>query len=204
MNFGEIVLEPVHESVEATTDTAVNKQKNSKSMKLKKKEINLILVDDDREDLLYLEELLEEVFGQDIDFDIDTSSSFIDAEYRLKANHYDLAVLDFKLGYEDGIKLYDKVKQYHPNMPVIFVTGQGNERVATDAFKHGAADYIIKDDLNHKLIKEVFGKFIKVPRPTNLVKSMRKFISSSKKLEENHQLFQSVDKLVKFKLRKSL
>lgn len=195
------VADAGYNPVTAITEAAFNKRNNVKYSKLKKKEFNLLLVDDDREDALYIEELLEEAFGKDIDFEIDTSPSFIDAKQKLENSNYDLAIFDFMLGYQDGIELYKGVKKDKPNMPVVFVTGQGDERTAVSAIKSGAADYLVKDDLNVQLIKQVFSKFIKVTNETPLVKSMRKFISSSKELD-NFKLVRSVDKLAKFEPKK--
>src|SRR5215467_4870160 len=44
----------------------------------------------------------------------------------------------------DGLQLLDAVKQEHPELPVVMVSGHGNIETAVAAIKHGAYDFIEK------------------------------------------------------------
>jgi len=44
----------------------------------------------------------------------------------------------------DGLQLLDAVKQEHPEMPVVMISGHGNIETAVAAIKHGAYDFIEK------------------------------------------------------------
>ncbi|RKY77135.1 hypothetical protein DRQ00_07525 [candidate division KSB1 bacterium] len=59
-------------------------------------------------------------------------------------NNYDLMILDYSLPGKDGLAVLDSIYQKKLSLPVIIVTGQGNERVAVQAMKKGAFDYIVK------------------------------------------------------------
>ncbi len=66
-------------------------------------------------------------------------------EKLLNEGEFDMVLTDFNiLGFE-GIEVLRGVKERHPDIPVIIVTGTGSEEIAVQALKEGAEDYIIKD-----------------------------------------------------------
>ncbi|MGL4404948.1 MAG: response regulator, partial [Notoacmeibacter sp.] len=44
----------------------------------------------------------------------------------------------------DGLELLDVVKQQHPHLPVVMISGHGNVETAVSAIKRGAYDFIEK------------------------------------------------------------
>jgi DNA-binding NtrC family response regulator len=56
----------------------------------------------------------------------------------------DLALVDIKLGVDNGIDLLRKLKQMYPYMPVIMITGFGTVALTKEAFKIGAHDFLEK------------------------------------------------------------
>jgi DNA-binding NtrC family response regulator len=117
-------------------------------------EPRILLVEDDWQDALYLKELLEDCFGNDFDLNIDTVTNYSDAMLKLKESDYDMGIFDFRIGYLTGIDLLKSARAEGIELPVIFVTGQGDEKVAVEAIKLGALDYLVKDDLNVKLLSD--------------------------------------------------
>ena len=62
-------------------------------------------------------------------------------------NKYDLIILDYSLPQKNGIEILNEIKRRGKfTKPVIMVTGHGDENIAIEAMKLGAADYIIKTD----------------------------------------------------------
>jgi len=57
---------------------------------------------------------------------------------------FDIALLDMKLPDGSGMEMLMDIKQMDINIPVIILTGSGNEEVAAAALKAGADDYIVK------------------------------------------------------------
>jgi len=65
-------------------------------------------------------------------------------ELLAKSIPFDLALLDMNLPDGNGMELLVEIRQSESNIPVIFLTGSGNEEVAVAALKAGANDYMIK------------------------------------------------------------
>jgi DNA-binding NtrC family response regulator len=56
----------------------------------------------------------------------------------------DVVVTDFAMPGRSGLELLDEVRALDPGLPVIMITAHGSERIAVQALKRGAYDYIAK------------------------------------------------------------
>jgi len=65
---------------------------------------------------------------------------------------YSLVLLDYQLGADDGLHYLRRFRHVPGFPPVIMLTGEGNERLAVEAIKLGAADYIPKQHLSHAIL----------------------------------------------------
>jgi signal transduction histidine kinase len=61
---------------------------------------------------------------------------------------FDCAIIDYRLPGEDGLGGITTLHVKFPDMAIIMSTGQGDEMVAVEAMKRGAADYISKSRMN--------------------------------------------------------
>ncbi|MFB3816778.1 MAG: response regulator [Candidatus Methylomirabilales bacterium] len=62
----------------------------------------------------------------------------------LATSAFDVALLDYLLPWTTGLELLGIIKARWPAIPVLMVTGSGNEEIAIEAIKSGLDDYIIK------------------------------------------------------------
>jgi two-component system response regulator AtoC len=64
----------------------------------------------------------------------------------------DLVTIDFSLPDMPGDKLYQKVRELSPLVPVIAISSQENITVAVNLLKMGVSDYLVKDDATKDLL----------------------------------------------------
>lgn len=62
----------------------------------------------------------------------------------LQQSSYDILLLDYRLGDTNGLDVLRQMAEKNIRMPVIMLTGAGDERVAALAIQLGAKDYLIK------------------------------------------------------------
>lgn len=63
-----------------------------------------------------------------------------------------IVVTDVQMPHMDGLTLVEKVRDRFPQVPVVLMAGHGSERIAVEALKAGAADYVPKQSLTHDLV----------------------------------------------------
>ena len=83
---------------------------------------------------------------QDEGFDARTARNSDDALAAIVQRRPNLVFLDIWLQGSklDGLQLLDAIKQEHPELPVVMISGHGNIETAVAAIKRGAYDFIEK------------------------------------------------------------
>lgn len=102
--------------------------------------LRILLVEDDLDIAAGIGDYLA-AHGIGVDFAYDAA----EARTRLRANRFDLLVLDVNLPGEDGMALCRELKQvWRIRQPVIFLTARGSLDDKLTGFAAGAADYVVK------------------------------------------------------------
>ena len=73
----------------------------------------------------------------------------------------DIIITDYMMSGMNGIEFLETLAQREKGTPVIMITGQGNEGVAVQAMKLGAADYVVKSPDFFALLPRVIEKVIR-------------------------------------------
>ena len=97
---------------------------------------------------------------------VQSSSTVSDAKRKLKEESFNLVLSDLRLPDGDGIDFLIWLKEVHPSLPLIMMTGYADIQTAVQAMKSGAADYIAKPINPSELlgkIHEVVAKEEKAP-----------------------------------------
>jgi diguanylate cyclase (GGDEF)-like protein/PAS domain S-box-containing protein len=63
----------------------------------------------------------------------------------IRDRSYDTVLVDYTLPVVSGMEVVRQIVQMEHPLPVIMVTGNGDEKVAVEAMKLGATDYLVKD-----------------------------------------------------------
>ncbi len=66
------------------------------------------------------------------------------ALHRLRADHYDLALVDIKMPDLDGLSILSQVRDAGVTTPIVIITAQNTMANAIEAMKRGAYDYLTK------------------------------------------------------------
>lgn len=99
----------------------------------------ILIIDDDKETCMLLDRYLSKK-GYDT---VVAYNGKMAVDY-LKKNKVHLALIDFKLPDYNGVEILQKIKILDPKIAVIIITGYSDVRVAVDAVKKGAFEYVTK------------------------------------------------------------
>jgi signal transduction histidine kinase len=101
--------------------------------------IRILVADDDPDIVLSLSERLRWL-GHDVIAAVDGQAAVMAVE----SHAIDLAFLDIGMPRLGGIEALKRIRQRRPNLPVIILTAYGTIRLAVEAMKEGAIDFITK------------------------------------------------------------
>ncbi len=113
--------------------------------------IKVLLIEDDDDDYFILNEYLKEVIN--FKFELTWEPILGNVRHQLLSGDYDIFLIDYLLGVENGLDLMKFIKEKGILTPVIILTGKGDSQVDTDASQFGAADYLIKNELNPQILE---------------------------------------------------
>ncbi|MBI5694525.1 MAG: PAS domain S-box protein [Nitrospirae bacterium] len=102
----------------------------------------LLLVDDSAE---FSDMLRRRLKNDAPHFDVTIAGGGDECLRLLKDDRYGCILSDFQMPGMDGLELLKKIRSNGDDTPFIFLTGQGNEGLAREAFKGGAYDYFTKE-----------------------------------------------------------
>jgi len=112
----------------------------------------------------------------------------------LAESKFDALILDYNLPRTDGLEVLRQIRQKGHDVPIIVVTGQGDEKVAVQAMKDGAYDYIIKDKGYFQLLPRVTQQAVEKHRlELDKRKLERQILESKKRLQS---LFDSITDII--------
>ncbi len=99
----------------------------------------ILVVDDDSNLLEVIRMRLESA-----DYEVVTALEENNALEAVKADLFNLSIIDLQLANMDGITLMERVHQINPHMPVIILTAYGSIESAVEAMRRGAYSYLTK------------------------------------------------------------
>jgi putative two-component system response regulator len=120
-----------------------------------KKALNILLIEDNPEFVLLVYEYLLKI--RSVDVRINQCQRLSDALARLSepGSIFELILLDLILPDSHGLETFTKVYQTVPKLPIVILSGLGDEEMAVQAVRDGAQDYLVKGEISGNLLCRV-------------------------------------------------
>ena len=104
-----------------------------------KQHLRILIIEDDDDQRALMRETLEDHFGQGTVAMADSGKAALSEDLTA----FDLILSDYNLPDVKGMELLEQIKG-RTSTPVIMVTGENVGRMAADAIRRGATDYVVK------------------------------------------------------------
>ena len=103
--------------------------------------------------------------------------SIDEAKDVLEKNHFDLIFLDGHLSNGDSLDFLIALGKEGFDLPVVVLTGQGDEMTAAHAIRAGAYEYLSRDDVNQRSVARIIGNTLEKARLKREIKEVRRDIA---------------------------
>jgi two-component system, cell cycle sensor histidine kinase and response regulator CckA len=113
----------------------------------------VLLVEDSPGDARLIIELLVEVAGRG--FEIERVDRLKAALERMRQVETDVLLLDLGLPDSVGLDTFSRAHHQVPHKPIVIISGLDDERMALDAVRSGAQDYLVKGQIDGPLLVRV-------------------------------------------------
>ena len=113
--------------------------------------LHILLIEDDEDDFILIRELLNEITSTE--YDLEWIGHVESAITAMIDNRHDIYLMDYRLGRSNGLKLVQEAIVGGCQGPIIFLTGYEDHEVDLEAMRIGAADYLVKDQINAPLLE---------------------------------------------------
>ena len=157
-------------------------------------DIRVLIAEDDEDDLFFFRELIFE--WKDWDYytrrndkatvTVDSALTRQDILRKLSESHYDMCFLDYNLGKWNGLDILNEIRKKGYTLPIIMLTGHGDQEIAVKAMKAGASDYLAKSTLTPESL------FTTIRRSINLFREEKQRIKAEESLRAQGMLLKGV------------
>lgn len=117
---------------------------------MKNQPLKILLIEDSPEYTAHLAQALGE--EKDFSFELQCFNRAAAALEHLRKKTSDCILLGYSFSGEKGHDMLEKIRSQSPNTPIIVLTDSDNESLAVEAVQKGAQDYLVKSNLDGKLI----------------------------------------------------
>ena len=134
--------------------------------------LRVLLVEDDEDDYVLIRDLLAEIEGLALEW----VDGYEEAMRRLERDAHDVCLVDYRLGEKSGLGLMREAASRGHRAPMILLTGRGDRKVDLEAMRDGAADYLLKGEIDAPTLERSI-RYAFARRLRSLGESERRFRS---------------------------
>ncbi|MBW3564552.1 MAG: EAL domain-containing protein [Acidobacteria bacterium] len=113
--------------------------------------IRILLVEDDEDDYILTRDLLAE--SRRASFQLEWAANYDRAVEAMAREPWDVILADYRLGAHDGLEILREAEARELTTPIILLTGAGDRDVDLAAMEAGAADYLVKGNLDAETLE---------------------------------------------------
>jgi signal transduction histidine kinase len=113
-------------------------------------QVKVLLVEDDKDDYVLVRDLLSQIAPSR--YILKWEPSYKTALAAIRNGGYDVCLLDYCLGDHTGLELMREAAEMGCKAPIILLTRQGDYQMDLEAMRAGAAEYLIKSQINAPLL----------------------------------------------------
>jgi len=118
---------------------------------MEKSPVKILLVDDDEDDYILTEDMLKAAAPWS--YELEWVSQYTEALQRIRENEYDVCLIDYRLGGQDGLALFSEAFEGGVQTPFIMLTGQRDQAIDQKAMEAGAVDFLVKGQTDGYLLE---------------------------------------------------
>ena len=116
-----------------------------------KRHLNTLLIDDDEQEFTITRDLLAQIEGWQ--FNLDWVSSFDAALAKMERDPYDICLLNYRLGNENGLEFLHQANKNGTKTSLILLTDTEDRNTAQAGLEAGAVDYLVKGQIDASLLE---------------------------------------------------
>lgn len=139
---------------------------------LSSRPLKVLLIEDDEDDFILAQGLLSEFGGCPVE--LDWVSNYQDALRAIERGAHDICLVDYLLGERTGLELMREALTTTRPIPMIMLTSQTGYEIDTEAMMAGAADYLVKGQINTDLMERSIRHAL---QRSSLLETLRKLAS---------------------------
>ncbi len=139
--------------------------------------VKILLFEDNLGDTGLIEEMLEEF--ADFPYELKNVETLNEGLNLVKESPFDVILTDLGLPDSDGIDTFLDIHTRNSRIPIIILTGLNDEKIGIDAVKKGAQDYLVKGQVDGRLLKRSIQYSIERKKAEDKIQSLANIVESS-------------------------
>lgn len=159
----------------------------------------LLIEDDPDHRMLETRALRERLGSETVIAAVATATEGLSA---LERETFDIVLADYRTPGMDGLELLRTIRARKLDMPVILITGLGNERIAVEALKQGATDYVIKEAGYWELLPSVVERAIRASYVKRRIEEAQRRTAALQELVQTMSRTLDLQELLRILVRK--
>ncbi|MBN1448176.1 MAG: PAS domain S-box protein [Bacteroidetes bacterium] len=115
--------------------------------------VNVLLIEDHEGEARLNQRLLER--SHTMEFHFTNLRTLAEAQDALAHSMFDVLLLDLNLPDCKGVETFERLQEAAPQLPIVIISAIADERIATEAIRCGAQDYLVKGNITSEVMTRV-------------------------------------------------